>query len=120
MLFALLGFALPCGRLPTLAGGGAALEVLQRASRVLFGGLDRLPDPPTPGAAPDTDRTRALALLRDMEPMVASDNTAAGELFEAHHTLLITSLGPQALTLGRQLEAFDYPAALVTLGELLA
>ena len=99
---------------------GLALDALQHASRVLFGGLGRLPDPSPPGAASDTDRARALDLLRDMAPMVASDNTAAGELFETHRKLLLTSLGPQALTLGRELAAFDYPAALVTLGELLA
>jgi hypothetical protein len=57
-----------------------------------------------------------LALL---EPLLATDDTAAGDLFDANRRLLVVTLGAKALRLGRQVAAFDYPGALVTLRDLM-
>jgi hypothetical protein len=47
--------------------------------------------------------------------LLALDDTAANELFAASHALLRLALGETADQLGRQIENFDYQAALVIL-----
>jgi hypothetical protein len=70
------------------------------------------------GDARAADAGRARKVLGELEPLLASDDTAAGELFETNRTLLQAALGAAAATLGRQLAEFDYPAALATVREL--
>ena len=60
------------------------------------------------------DPERAQAVLAQLEPLLASDDTAAGELFAAHRALLLASFGAEAMQLERQLAAFDFPQALDT------
>jgi hypothetical protein len=50
---------------------------------------------------------------------LASDDTRAGDLFEANRPLLLATLDADARQLGRQMAAFDYPGALATLREML-
>jgi hypothetical protein len=59
-------------------------------------------------------------MLSELEPSLARDNAAAIEHFGAHRGLRVATLGAQAVTLGHQLESFDFPAALATLREALA
>ncbi len=78
-----------------------------------------------PGEAPDAagelvpDRGRVRTLLQQMEPLLASDDTRAGDLFEANRPLLSATLGAAAAQLERQVAAFDYPRALVTLRKII-
>ncbi|MCK9388687.1 MAG: PAS domain S-box protein [Sulfuritalea sp.] len=65
------------------------------------------------------DPRRVRAVLKQMEPLLASDDTAAGELFEAAQPLLLATFGAAAMQLGRQMADFDYPAALATLRDLI-
>ena len=58
------------------------------------------------------DPVRALAALQQLEPLLASDDTAAGDLFEANRSLLLASFGADAMQLQRQIASFDFPGAL--------
>ncbi len=74
-----------------------------------------------PGQAPlsGPDLGRALAVLGQMEPLLARDDTRAGDLFDAHRPLLLATLDTAAVQLEHQLATFDYPGALATLREML-
>jgi hypothetical protein len=50
--------------------------------------------------------------------MLASDDTAAGDLFEGNRQLLQATLGLAAMQLGRQIADFNFPGALATLRKL--
>ncbi len=65
------------------------------------------------------DPAHIRAVLAQMEPLLAADDTAAGQLFETNRALLLATLGTEAMRLGRQLADFDYPGALTTLRELI-
>lgn len=65
------------------------------------------------------DLGRARAVLRQLESLLARDDTAASDLFEANRPLLLATLGSAALQLERQLANFDYPGALATLRDLI-
>ena len=58
-------------------------------------------------------------LLEQLETQLASDDTAAGELFAANRPVLLDTFGAEAMQLGRRITDFDYPAALETLRGLL-
>ena len=62
---------------------------------------------------------RAQAVLKQMEPLLATDDTAVGDLFAANQQQRLAMLGTGALQLQRQVQSFDYPAALVTVGALM-
>ncbi|MBL0124599.1 MAG: PAS domain S-box protein [Betaproteobacteria bacterium] len=66
--------------------------------------------------AADPARTRIV--LEQLEPLLATDDTSAGPLFESNRALLLATLGAEAMQLGRQLADFDYPRALATLRDL--
>ena len=58
-------------------------------------------------------------MLADLEPLLACDDTAAGDLFEARRPLLLATFGAEAQLLARQIGNFDYPTALATLRKLM-
>jgi len=100
----------------------ALLAALESAQSELDAVLALVPEAATVGgkggefaAAP----VRVRAVLTQMEPLLASDDTAAGDLFEAARPLLLATFGAAAMQLGRQMADFDYPAALTTLRELI-
>jgi two-component system sensor histidine kinase/response regulator len=101
---------------PTLP---ALLDVLETEQAVLGSVLAGLPEVATNGVEFVADRVRARAVLTQLDPMLATDDTAAGDLFEANRALLLATLGTAAMQLGRQLEDFDYPGALTTVRELI-
>ncbi|MDP2004855.1 MAG: PAS domain S-box protein [Rubrivivax sp.] len=86
----------------------------------LFGALAALPQLPPAQQAVLPDLAQASAVLAELEPLIATDDTAAGDMFENHRALLLATLGPVAAALGQQIAAFDYPAALLTLRAALA
>ena len=65
------------------------------------------------------DCERARAVLELLAPLLASDDTAAADLFEPSRPLLLATHGAAAMQLGRQVAAFDYPGALATVRGLL-
>ena len=54
-----------------------------------------------------------------MDTLLAEDDTQAAELFEGGQPMLLATLGPEVLHLARQLDDFDYPAALETVRDLM-
>jgi signal transduction histidine kinase len=73
---------------------------------------------PASGDEVAPNRDRAGAVLAQLETLLACDDTAAGDLFEANRALLLATHGAGAMQLGRRVGDFDYPAALATLREL--
>jgi signal transduction histidine kinase len=64
------------------------------------------------------DWQQVADVLAHLEPLLATDDTAAAELFEQSSSLLITALGDEARKLGRQIRDFDYPDALQILSAI--
>jgi HPt (histidine-containing phosphotransfer) domain-containing protein len=91
---------------------------LQTEMQALDAVLAQLPESLTdPVAAPDPERARAV--LEQLAPLLAIDNPAAADLFEPSRQLLLATYGAAAIQLGRQVAAFNYPGALVTVRDLL-
>ncbi|MBL0168039.1 MAG: hypothetical protein IPP85_13305 [Propionivibrio sp.] len=106
------------GESATMAGAATGLATGCQGSApdaVLAG----WPAVPANGREFAADHERALTVLAHLEPLLASDDTAAGDLFEANRPLLHASLGAGAIPLERQVMNFDYPAALATLREMM-
>jgi hypothetical protein len=57
-------------------------------------------------------------VLARLEPLLATDNTAANDLFEESSAVLIAVFGVRARQLGRQIRDFEYADALRTLRSL--
>jgi PAS domain S-box-containing protein len=102
--------------LPTLPALLDALHTELAALREVLAGL---PETAASDDAFAVDPDRARTILDQLEPLLAHDDTAAGDLFEANRPFLLATLGAAAMQLGRQMEDFDYPAALATLRELM-
>jgi len=106
----------PASALPAL------LDKLQKEQSALDAVLALLPETQAKAGAGGefaADPGRARAVLLQLEPLLARDETTAGELFEAHRSLMLATLGTEAMQLARQVVAFDYPAALATVRNLL-
>ena len=67
--------------------------------------------------APDPERAREV--LEQLASLLATDDTAAADLFESSQPILLATHGAAALQLGRQVAAFDYPGALASARGLL-
>ena len=93
------------------------LERLQQEQHALDSVLAQLSETTTGGES-DPDPDRVQVLLAQLEPMLAGDDTAAGDLFEGNRQVLLATLGAAAMQLGRQIADFDYPGALATLRKL--
>ncbi len=98
--------------LPGLLPG--MLATLQSEQGALDEVLARVAATPVDAGGFAADPERAQAVLAQLEPLLASDDTAAGELFAAHRALLLASFGAEAMQLERQLAAFDFPQGLQT------
>jgi CheY-like chemotaxis protein len=57
----------------------------------------------------------ALEVLKQLEPLLASDDTAANLLLEGNRALLLATFGTDAGQLLNQIDNFEYPAALAAL-----
>jgi PAS domain S-box-containing protein len=91
---------------------------LQTEMQGLDAVLAQLPEAATDDV-PAPDPERAHAALEQLAPLLASDDTTAADLFERSWPLLLATHGAPVLQLGRQVAAFDYPAALATVLDLL-
>ncbi|MGK2951985.1 MAG: Hpt domain-containing protein, partial [Thiobacillus sp.] len=91
---------------------------LQTEMQALDAVLAQLPEAAS-GDSPAPDRARACEVLEQLASLLASDDTAATDLFESSRPLLLATHGAAAIPLGRQVAAFDYPGALATVRELL-
>ena len=96
------------------------LASLQSAQTELDAVLARVAATPVDAGGFAAAPERAQAVLAQLEPLLASDDTAAGELFAAHRALLLASFGAEAMQLERQLAAFDFPQALQTVRAMLS
>ena len=105
--------AAPAESLPAL------LDALQTEQTALDAVLALVPEAQVSAGKVAADPVRAQVLLRQLQPLLASDDTRAGDLFEANRPLLLATLGAEAMKLDRQVAAFDYPAALATLREMM-
>jgi len=91
---------------------------LQTEMQALDAVLAQLPEVATDDIpAPDPERAREM--LEQLASLLASDDTAAADLFESSRPLLLATHGVAAIQLGRQVVAFDYPGALATVRGLL-
>ncbi len=95
------------------------LASLQAEQSALDEALARAPETQTATGEAAADPAKVQGLLKQLEVLLARDDTAAGDLFEANRALLLASFASQAIELGRHMANFDYPRALVTLRELL-
>jgi two-component system sensor histidine kinase/response regulator len=95
------------------------LDVLELRQQALDDVLEGLRAAAGDGRDTAGDPGRARQVLEKLERLLARDDTAAGELFEANAPLLLATLDAEAMQLGRLLAAFDYPAALAAVRELL-
>ena len=89
---------------------------LQTELQALEAVLSQLPETAT-DATPDPGRSREV--LEQLVPLLASDDSAATDLFESSRPLLLATHGVAAMQLERQVAAFDYPGALATVRALL-
>jgi len=96
----------------------ALLESLQTEQIALDAVLAQLPET-TSGGVLAPDPVRAREVLEQLVPLLAIDDTGASDLFERNRPLLLATHGATAMQLGRQMAAFDYPGALVTVRSLL-
>jgi signal transduction histidine kinase/CheY-like chemotaxis protein len=95
------------------------LDSLQVKQDALNDVLNDLSPAPGEGGNSVTDSGHALRILERLEKLLDRDDTAAGDLFEANRPLLLATLDADAMQLGRQLAAFDYPAALESVRDLI-
>jgi CheY-like chemotaxis protein len=105
------------------SGLEALLDVLRAEQLELEDALEeasaRLPQEPAGNDGVRADPERARSLLKQLEPLLTSDDTGAGVFFETNRPLLLASFGAQILPLEQQIADFDYPAALATLRALI-
>ena len=114
--------------LETAARRREDVEVLGRAADVVAAELDRLVASlrdVLPATAPAEDAgavdwLQVADVLARLEPLVASGNTAANQLYEEEAEVIAAACGDGARTLGRQLADFDYDEALGTVRDLRA
>jgi len=94
------------------------LAALQAELDALDGVLARLVATPADAGEFAADPARAHAVLEQIEALLATDDTLAGDLFAANRSLLLATLGGEAMQLERHVVAFDYPGALTVLRAL--
>lgn len=96
----------------------ALLASLRKEQSALDAALAHVPETAA-GEALAPNPQRARQVLEQLIPLLASDDTAASDLFESNRQLLLATHGTAAMQLGRQMANFDYPDALATVSELL-
>ncbi len=80
--------------------------------------LSQVPDEVAAGSpAPDPQHGRTV--LEQLATLLASDDAAAGDLFDRSRPVLLSLYGSTAMHLGRQVAGFDFPGALATVRSLL-
>jgi len=88
------------------------LDDLRTALHALLDFIRGLPSLEPEKPEIEADAGRARAVLAELEPLLAADDIAVGELFEAQRGLLAATLGDDMRALAIAIERFDFPAAL--------
>ena len=102
------------GMLPSL------LNELQLAQNALDHALERIADASGEAYEFAIDPGKVLAVLAQMESLLAADDTEVAEVFAANRAGLLSMFGTQAMQIDRQIAKFDYPQALETLKSIRA
>ena len=68
-------------------------------------------------AVSQDDAARSGPILAELKRLLAEDDTRAAQVMREHAQLLRAALGERASELERQIETFDYEAAVRTLDE---
>jgi len=89
------------------------LTGLTEALAYMVKAIVSLPRPVRENAIVDWQKTAAV--LDSLEPLLASDNTGAFDLFEQSRELLAAAMGDRVEELARQIQNFDFADALATL-----
>ncbi len=97
----------------------ALLDDLSDAIEALSNAVNQVPGEPPP-APMRGDRAKGELVLRQMEVLLAGDDTMASDVYVANRPMLMATYGSQVQQLGTKLAAFDFPAALVVVRELLS
>jgi len=95
------------------------LKALQTEQGALDAVLALLPLARVSAGDVAADPVRARDVLKQLEPLLATDDIRAGDLFAANQPLLLATLGAEAMQLERQIERFDFPQALATVREMM-
>lgn len=96
----------------------AALSKAAEGAVTQFPGDDRGVGVP-PARPPEAEPGQLRAVLDELECLLTSGDTAAGDLFVANRQLLLAMPGTAATQLGEQVATFDYPGALATVRDLI-
>jgi two-component system sensor histidine kinase/response regulator len=95
------------------------LNVLLKENEELCVALSGIPEESDINLKVAADPDRVETLLSQMEPLLANDDSAIVDLLDPHRALLHATLGTTVMTLVQQIDDFDYPAALVSLRQLI-
>jgi hypothetical protein len=87
----------------------AFLEPLLADIRLMVDGVVKTPAPV------EIDHERAVAVLQQLEALLALDDTRASQVWRDHEPLIRAVTGSSATLLGREIERFEYDKALQTL-----
>ncbi len=91
------------------------MEAISAEQSKLHEALTRIAAQAVAEGAVEADPVEAQRVLARLKPLLATDDTAANVLFSESEALLKSTFGAEAERLTKQIEAFDYPAALATL-----
>ena len=96
------------------------MQAVSDEQKNLHAALETITEQTVTEATVEADPVKALEVLESLRQLLEIDNMAAGDLFLESEALLKSALGSDVEQLGKQIEAFDYPAALITLKSILA
>jgi two-component system, sensor histidine kinase and response regulator len=68
----------------------------------------------------NVDPARVVSVLIQLQALLEADDTQAIAIFEQDKPVLLAAMGPAVLHLQRQMESFDFPAAVTTVRELIS
>ena len=100
------------------AGSSGMIDELQHELVSLHESLARIVDQTAPGEGIEYDESRAREVIERLIVLLARDDATSNDLFFESEAVLRGTLGSAIEEVRRQIEAFDYPAALHTLKSL--
>lgn len=95
------------------------LSKLRTSADALWVVIETLPVKPEE-VAQNVDPARVVSVLVQLQALLEADDTQATAIFEQDKPVLLAAMGPAVLHLQRQMESFDFPAAVTTVRELIS
>ena len=95
------------------------LSKLRTSADALWVVIETLPVKPEE-VAQNADPARVVSVLVQLQALLEADDTQATAIFEQDKPVLLAAMGPAVLHLQRQIESFDFPAAVTTVRELIS